>query len=119
MRTLHRYEIAGLCYEKQKHGRKVFATVARLYHGGRRHWAGIRITELGDLVSLMTGRYFIGNALMEDPPFIEGRIMERKKEIGHIHTRQSADGRKTQYYGQFTEVPQGDVFLRIKLEDSS
>jgi hypothetical protein len=60
--------------------------------------------------------WFIGNALIPDPPPLFGEIRaksgkldggrrNRWNKLGHIGTRETPDGGATQYYGQLLAIP--------------
>jgi len=73
--------------------------------------------------------WFIGNALVDDPPEIFGDIQVSAgkqgqtryniwHKLGHIGTRESPDGKRRQYYGQLLAIPVAAIVYQARKDSS-
>lgn len=121
--------IASLCYEYIEGGQKRYKSFGSLWyyrnHSGGTPSAQIRLDLIPSKAwSNNPDTWFIGNFKeseeIKDPPYVEGQIFVPsdvrgdRLEIGHIGTRETADGESTQYYLQFFGVPLRAITLAIK-----
>jgi len=120
----HGTKIADLCYEYFEHKEKRHRTIGSLFYF-RNHSGGCPSAQLRlDLIPSVAWKmnpevYFIGNFVpsekIPDAPDICGNIYvpsDKRGErtyLGHIGTRETPDGEKTQYYLQLFGVPLREI----------
>jgi hypothetical protein len=120
----HGTKIADICYEYFEDGQKKHRTIGSLFYF-RNHSGGCPSAQLRlDMIPSVAWQqnpdvYFIGNFIpsekLPEAPYVCGNIYAPSDKrgdrtyIGHIASRETPDGTKTQFYLQLFGVPLREI----------